>query len=176
MHEANTHRAFVSCVSMACTQYPTCVRPQHATTKGAHKPASAWVPFFAAVSGLNAAITCVLFASVCHCFAAGAGLDPRQLLPALVRFGEPGTEPAKREQVLKYVAFAMEQLRCTDRCVLDNDAEVFALCCQSLSWSRRDAVLKQQAQAHTDSANNRHGLKQAYTAAAPSHSGPGTHL
>jgi hypothetical protein len=48
---------------------------------------------------------------------AGAALDPRQLLPALVRFGEPDTEPAKREQVLKYVAFAMEQLRCTDRWV-----------------------------------------------------------
>lgn len=45
-------------------------------------------------------------------------LDPRQLLPALVRFGEPDTQPAKREQVLKYVAFAMEQLRCRDRCAL----------------------------------------------------------
>lgn len=50
----------------------------------------------------------------CH---AGPALDPRQLLPALVRFGEPGTAPSKREQVLKYVAFAMEQLRCTDRWV-----------------------------------------------------------
>lgn len=43
-------------------------------------------------------------------------LDPRQLLPALVRFGEPDTPPAKREQVLQYVAYAMEQLGCTDRC------------------------------------------------------------
>lgn len=49
--------------------------------------------------------------------ASGAALDPRQLLPALVRFGEHNTQPAKREQVLKYVAFAMEQLRCTDRAV-----------------------------------------------------------
>jgi hypothetical protein len=47
----------------------------------------------------------------------GPALDPRQLLPALVRFGEPGTDPSKREQVLKYVAYALEQLRCTDRSV-----------------------------------------------------------
>lgn len=49
------------------------------------------------------------------CVCSGEALDPRQLLPALVRFGEPDTPPVKRDQVLKYVAYAMEQLRCTDR-------------------------------------------------------------
>jgi hypothetical protein len=47
--------------------------------------------------------------------AAGSTLDPRQLLPALVRFGEPGTAAAKREQVLRYVSFALDHLRCNDR-------------------------------------------------------------
>jgi hypothetical protein len=47
--------------------------------------------------------------------AAGSTLDPRQLLPALVRFGEPGTAAAKREQVLRYVSFALDHLRCKDR-------------------------------------------------------------
>lgn len=47
--------------------------------------------------------------------AAGSSLDPRQLLPALVRFGEPGTPLAKREQVMRYVGFALDQLHCSDR-------------------------------------------------------------
>jgi hypothetical protein len=45
----------------------------------------------------------------------GRALDPRQLLPALVRFGEPGTPASKREQVLRYISYAMEQLHCDDR-------------------------------------------------------------
>lgn len=51
--------------------------------------------------------------------AAGSTLDPRQLLPALVRFGEPGTPAAKREQALRYASFALDHLRCNDRCGLE---------------------------------------------------------
>lgn len=47
--------------------------------------------------------------------AAGSKLDPRQLMPALVRFGEPGTSDDKRNQVMRYVGFAMDQLHCDDR-------------------------------------------------------------
>ncbi|WIA14238.1 hypothetical protein OEZ85_002776 [Tetradesmus obliquus] len=49
--------------------------------------------------------------------AAGSTLDPRQLLPALVRFGEPDTPAAKREQALRYVSFALDHLRCNDSAV-----------------------------------------------------------
>lgn len=46
---------------------------------------------------------------------AGTKLDPRRLLLALVRFGEQDTPDAKRDQVLRYVGFAMDQLHCDDR-------------------------------------------------------------
>ncbi|KAF8061305.1 VPS18 [Scenedesmus sp. PABB004] len=46
---------------------------------------------------------------------AGASLDPRALLPALVRFAEPGTPRARREEALRYISFAIDQLQCDDR-------------------------------------------------------------
>lgn len=36
-------------------------------------------------------------------------------MPALVRFGETDTLDVKRDQILRYVGFAMDQLRCDDR-------------------------------------------------------------
>ncbi|KXZ53919.1 hypothetical protein GPECTOR_6g837 [Gonium pectorale] len=41
-------------------------------------------------------------------------LDPRRLLPALLRYGEPESEPAARRHVLRYVEFAIEALGTTD--------------------------------------------------------------
>jgi hypothetical protein len=45
----------------------------------------------------------------------GPRLDPRQLLPALAVFGEPGGDAGKRGEVLRYVTFAIKQLGCEDR-------------------------------------------------------------
>lgn len=42
-------------------------------------------------------------------------LDPRRLLPALMRFGEPGSAADKREQVLMYISYAIDHLQCEDR-------------------------------------------------------------
>lgn len=75
-----------------------------------------------------------------HCAAAppaaagpqlGASLDPRRLLPALVRFGEPGTPPERREQVLRYVRYALEALGCHDRCARALCCATSLLCCGS---------------------------------------------
>ncbi|KAI8463559.1 MAG: hypothetical protein J3K34DRAFT_462375 [Monoraphidium minutum] len=44
----------------------------------------------------------------------GPALDPRRLLPALARFGEPGAGEAGRGAALRYVRFAIEALRCAD--------------------------------------------------------------
>eukprot|EP00879_Flechtneria_rotunda_P019362 GHRR01020334.1.p1 GENE.GHRR01020334.1~~GHRR01020334.1.p1 ORF type:complete len:907 (+),score=281.55 GHRR01020334.1:278-2998(+) len=57
----------------------------------------------------------------------GSTLDPRQLLPALVRFGEPGAAPAQRDQVLRYVSFAMDQLRCDDSAVANLAVSLLSL-------------------------------------------------
>ncbi|EFJ45682.1 hypothetical protein VOLCADRAFT_105888 [Volvox carteri f. nagariensis] len=42
-------------------------------------------------------------------------LDPRRLLPALLRYGEPDSPPMARRHVLRYVEFAIEELGATDR-------------------------------------------------------------
>ena len=41
-------------------------------------------------------------------------LDPRRLLPALLRFGEPGAPRGPREEALRYVHFCMARLQSTD--------------------------------------------------------------
>ncbi len=45
----------------------------------------------------------------------GAALDPRRLLPALARFGEPGADGDGRLAALRYIRYAVESLGCTDR-------------------------------------------------------------
>lgn len=47
--------------------------------------------------------------------AAQPPLEPRRLLPALLRGGEADAGPVLQQQVLRYLGFAIEQLRCTDR-------------------------------------------------------------
>lgn len=44
-------------------------------------------------------------------------LDPRRLLPALLRYGEVGASPPMQQHVLRYISFAIDQLQCQDRCV-----------------------------------------------------------
>eukprot|EP00877_Chromochloris_zofingiensis_P007678 jgi/Chrzof1/3163/Cz12g14060.t1 len=44
-------------------------------------------------------------------------LDPRRLLPALMRFGEPGSAADKREQVLMYISYAIDHLQCEDSAI-----------------------------------------------------------
>eukprot|EP00878_Enallax_costatus_P011969 GHUV01012497.1.p1 GENE.GHUV01012497.1~~GHUV01012497.1.p1 ORF type:complete len:1028 (+),score=282.75 GHUV01012497.1:49-3132(+) len=59
--------------------------------------------------------------------AAGARLDPRRLMPALVRFGEPDTLDSKRDQIMRYVGFAMDQLHCDDSAVANLGVALLSL-------------------------------------------------
>lgn len=42
-------------------------------------------------------------------------LEPRRLIPALLRYGEPGASPLARRHVLRYVEYAIEEQQCDDR-------------------------------------------------------------
>ena len=59
-------------------------------------------------------------AQVCGCVqvdvwtAARPALDPRRLLPALLRLGEPSAAKGPRAEALRYIQFCMSRLESTD--------------------------------------------------------------
>lgn len=69
----------------------------------------------------------------------GASLDPRRLLPALARFGEPGSDTTGRAAALRYVRFAIEgPLRCTDRhAYIGHELHGWAKACSCTAWGWR---------------------------------------
>ncbi|GLI64360.1 hypothetical protein VaNZ11_007601 [Volvox africanus] len=54
-------------------------------------------------------------------------LDPRRLLPALLRYGEPHSPPMERQCVLRYVEFAIEELGTTDSVVHNLAVALYSL-------------------------------------------------
>lgn len=54
-------------------------------------------------------------------------LDPRRLIPALLRFGQPGASPDGRQAVLRYVAYAMDVIGSQDSAVHDLAAALYSL-------------------------------------------------
>ncbi|KAG2496729.1 hypothetical protein HYH03_005142 [Edaphochlamys debaryana] len=54
-------------------------------------------------------------------------LDPRRLLPALLRYGEPGSPPAARQHVLRYIEYAIGVLGTTDGVVHNLAAALYSL-------------------------------------------------
>ncbi|GIL52118.1 hypothetical protein Vafri_8045 [Volvox africanus] len=54
-------------------------------------------------------------------------LDPRRLLPALLRYGEPNSPPMARKHVLRYVEFAIEELGATDSVVHNLAVALYSL-------------------------------------------------
>ncbi|KAL6750360.1 hypothetical protein V8C86DRAFT_2814246 [Haematococcus lacustris] len=91
--------------------------------------------------------------TVDHLIAARPPLEPRLLIPALLRFVEPGASAAGRAAVLRYVEYALEVLKSQDKAVHNLAAALHTLA------DSEAGLLSYLARAHTASGRPLYDLK-----------------